>query len=115
MPSTMTHTYFANDVYNKLPTNCQNKINNKLENYKLFAQGSDPFMFYHFFLGKKAKYSMEIQRKMHTTKTRDFFINTIKYIHNNNLINNQEAMPYLYGYICHYYLDLNTPYSKNEA
>ena len=107
----MTHTYFAKDVYQKLPPYYQNKINNKLEHYKLFAQGSDPYMFYHFFIGKKAKDSIYIQKQMHTAKTQDFFINIIKYIHNNNLANNQEVMTYLYGNICHYFLDLTThPY-----
>lgn len=108
MPSSMTHTYFALDVYNKLPKNYQNKIKNNLEYYKLFAQGSDPFMFYHFCLGKKSKQISKIHNVIHTTKTRDFFINTITYIHQNKLINNKEAMAYLYGHICHYYLDIYT-------
>ena len=108
MPSSMTHTYFGLDVLNNLPMNCQKKINNKIEYFKLFCQGSDPFMFYHFLLGKKAKEKMIIQSKQHKTNTRDFFINTIKIIQEKDLMNNGEVMSYLYGYICHYYLDLNT-------
>ena len=102
MPSTMTHTYLGIDVINNLPIEYQKKLNN---NFKLFCQGPDPYMFYHFFIGNKGK---NIQSKMHTQKTKDFFINTIKYIYDNDYVNNQEIMSYLYGYICHYYLDLQT-------
>lgn len=108
MPSSMTHTYFGMDVYQKLPLKYQNKINLNLEYFKLFCQGSDPFMFYHFLIGKKAKQMKEIQKQIHQEKTQEFFLNTIKYIHKYKLQNNQEIMSYLYGNICHYFLDLYT-------
>ena len=108
MPSTMTHTYFGLDVYNELPKNYQNKINNKLEHYKLFCQGSDPLMFYHFFIGKQAKKAAELQKEIHTNNTKKFFTNIINYININNANQNQEIMSYLYGNICHYFLDLYT-------
>lgn len=104
----MTHTYFGLDVYQELPTSSQNKIKHKLEYFKLFCQGSDPFMFYHFFLGKKAQKAKEIQAKMHQSNTQKFFLSTIKYIEKNNLIQEDEVMAYLYGYICHYCLDYHT-------
>lgn len=108
MPSSMTHTYFGIDTYKKLNKNCQEKIKNKLEYFKLFCQGPDPFMFYHFFIGKKAKNIGKTQGLMHCTKTKDYFLKIIQYIHEKDLINNNEVMTYLYGYICHYYLDLYT-------
>lgn len=109
MPSSITHTYFGIDVYNKLPTKYKKNIN--LDYLKIFSQGSDPFMFYNFFIGKTAKEINYIQEIIHTKKTNIFFKNNIKYIINNNLTNNPEIITYLYGYICHYYLDLYThPY-----
>ena len=108
MPSSMTHTYFSNNVYNKLNKVSKNKIKKNIEYFKLFSQGSDPFMFYNFLIGKKAKEIANIQYRMHTTKTKEFFISTINYIHNNNLKDNSIIMAYLYGYICHYFLDLYT-------
>lgn len=108
IPSSMTHTYFGIDVYNNLPIKYQSKISNNLEHLKLFSQGSDPFMFYHFFIGKKAKQIKQIQIKIHQEKTQDYFINIIKYIHENSLQNNPEIITYLYGNICHYFLDLYT-------
>ena len=111
MPSSMTHTYFGIETLKKLPTKYQNKIKDKEEYFKLFCQGPDPFMFYHFFIGKKAKYGKHIQSKMHFEKTRDFFLNTITTIKEKELTNNKEAIAFLYGYICHYFLDLTThPY-----
>lgn len=108
MPSSMTHTYFGIDVYHGLSFDCKKKLDNKLEHFKIFAQGSDPFMFYHFFLGKKAQNSKMIQTRMHKEKTQEFFLSIIQLIHQKKLINNPEVMAYLYGYICHYYLDYYT-------
>lgn len=108
MPSSMTHTYFGMDVLKTLPRAYQKKIDSQVEYFKLFCQGSDPFMFYHFLLGKKAKEMGEIQKKMHHEKTQQFFERTITYIHQQKLVDTTEVMAYLYGYICHYYLDLYT-------
>ena len=109
MPSSMTHTYFGKDVLKDLPNNIKEKIDEQF--FYLFSQGSDPFMFYHFLLGKKAKKVMSIQNTMHTKNTRDFFINTIKLIHEKKLLNNKEIISFLCGYIAHYYLDSYThPY-----
>ena len=108
MPSSMTHTYFGLDVYQKLNKNSKDKIKQVIEYYKLFCQGSDPFMFYHFLLGKKAKKIGKIQKIVHTTKTRNFFLAIINYINDKDLANDEYAIAYLYGHICHYYLDLYT-------
>lgn len=105
LPSSITHSYFALDVYQKLPSFYQDRIQSNLEDFKLYAQGSDPFMFYHFFLTKTGS---RIQSKMHKENTQDFFIHTIQYIYENDLYHNPEIMSYLYGHICHYFLDVNT-------
>lgn len=105
MPSTMTHTYFGKDVIKKLSKEYLSLIDS---NFYLFCQGPDPYMFNHFLLDKK---SVSIQSNMHSNKTKDFFINTIKNIYENKYFTHPEIMSYLYGYICHYYLDLQThPY-----
>lgn len=106
MPSSVTHAYFAEEVYRKLSPFCQSLIKSEGKAYRLFAQGSDPFMFYHLFVGKGAKMGKKLQHQMHTEKTRDFFVEVIRCIHQNHLDSNAEVMAYLYGYICHYYLDL---------
>lgn len=106
----MTHTYFAIDVYNNLPITIKTKITNP-EYLKLFAQGSDPLMFHNLFIGKKSKYYQQIQYQLHTENTQKFFLTLINYIKNNKLENNEQVLSYLYGNICHYYLDsLTHPY-----
>ena len=53
MPSTMTHCYFAKDVYNKINNNSRKKINGCLDKLLTFSMGSDPFTT--FLLERKAK------------------------------------------------------------
>lgn len=108
MPSSVTHAYFGNDVYDKLPLKIQNKLKDYSGIYRIACQGADPFMFYHFFIGKKAHHFMDIQKKMHTSKTRDFFVTMIEEIYQNNYDKDGDVLAYLYGFICHYYLDLYT-------
>lgn len=116
MPSSITHAYFAREVYTSLPVKYKNKINSNTGELELFAQGSDPFMFYQFFIGWNAEIGKKLQHQMHTSKTRDFFLQVIKKIHDKNLKNNKSAMAFLYGYICHYYLDLMThPFIDYQA
>ena len=104
MAGTMTHTFFAEDVYKNL----DNKKYINIENLKTYAQGHDIFFFTFNILNYKTK---KIGNFMHRNKTKDFFINIISYIKDNNLQNNKDVMSFLYGYICHYCLDLTVhPY-----
>ena len=105
MPSSMTHSYFAIDVYNKLNNLSKHKIDGYTNRLKTYALGTDPYMFYNLFIGKKNKKSSNIQKMNHTTKTKNYFVNMINYIINNNLENNKDIISYLYGSICHYFLD----------
>lgn len=105
MPSSMTHAYFSNSVYNRLDKKYKEYLD--INYINLFSQGSDPFMFYNFFTGKKAKEMNYLQEIIHTKKTNLFFKNTIKYIQKHELNNDKEILTYLYGLICHYYLDLH--------
>ena len=106
MPSSMTHTYFGLDVYNKLPTYCKNYVKDSMGIFKGFCQGADPFMFYHFFIGKKARMSLGLQSDIHMSHTQEFFVRTVHSIFDNGYLNDSDVMSYLFGYICHYYLDL---------
>lgn len=101
----MTHSYFAIDVYNKLNNLSKHKIDGYTNRLKTYALGTDPYMFYNLFIGKKNKKSSNIQKMNHTTKTKNYFVNMINYIINNNLENNKDIISYLYGSICHYFLD----------
>ena len=105
MPSSMTHTYFGLDAFNKLNDRCKDNIRDSMEYFKTFCQGPDVFYFYHLFIGKKAKKVNKIGSDIHKKDTRKFFVTLIHYIYDNNLIDNSSVMSLLYGYICHYFLD----------
>ena len=108
MAGTMTHAYFAVDLYDKLDNKTKNNIKNYKENLKTYSQGHDIFSFTFNFINHKTK---NIGSYMHKNNTRNFFKNMIIYIKNNNLQNNYEIMSFLYGQIAHYCLDLTVhPY-----
>ena len=41
----------------------------------------------------------------HNTKTKDFFLNMIRYIKTHKKVDDPQAMSLLYGHVCHYFLD----------
>ena len=47
MPATITHAFFAKDVYDILPEDITEKVD--LDRLKTFAQSADSFMFYNLF------------------------------------------------------------------
>ena len=100
MAGTITHAYFAEDLYKKLDKNTQNNLKNYKENLKTYSQGHDIFFFAANIINFKTR---KIGNYMHKNNTRDFFINMVEYIKDNNLENNYEIMSFLYGYIAHYY------------
>ncbi|MBO5182826.1 MAG: zinc dependent phospholipase C family protein [Bacilli bacterium] len=100
MAGTITHAYFASDVYNKLDESIKKNLSNYKENLKTYSQGHDIF----FFITNFNK-TRKIGNYMHKHNTRDFFKNMITYIYDNDLQNNYEIISFLYGYICHYSLD----------
>lgn len=98
MAGTVTHTYFAKDVYKKLDKNTSSIIKDSKNSFETFAQGHDIF----YFCGLNGK---KIDLLFHSSNTQNFFINLINYIRKNKLEYNSEIMAYLYGNICHYALD----------
>ena len=103
MAGTITHAFFANDLFNKLDKDTQNNLSKYKENLKTYAQGHDIFFFTSNIINHKTK---KIGLYMHKNNTKDFFINIVTYIKENKLQNNYEIMSFLYGYICHYSLDV---------
>ncbi len=106
MPSSIVHSYFANDILTKLNPNITNKVD--LNYLKIFAQGPDIYYFYNLMIGKKAKKVKEIGSIMHKHDTQKYFLTLINYINDNKLNNNKQVLSYLYGSISHYILDSTT-------
>ena len=109
MPATITHAYFAKDVYDVLPEEIQNKLNKN--RIKTFGQSFDPLMFYNMFSVLPGKNIRKLHHYFHDNNTRDFFINMLDYIKTNKLDNDKDVCSFLAGFICHYVLDSNVhPY-----
>lgn len=105
MPSTITHSYFILDVYNKLDIDTKMLLKDQKEKLKIFSQGLDPLNFYSSIKHKKAKSVRNFSETFHTTKTKEFIITLINYIKYNYYSYNPEALALLYSYISHYVLD----------
>ena len=111
MPSSVTHSYFCEDVFSKVNKNVKNKIKNNINYFKVFGQGPDPYFFYDFHLSRKSKEVHRINKAMQHSKVNMHFIKLINYINKNNYYDNPQVMAYLYGQICHFVLDSTThPY-----
>lgn len=107
MPATITHAYFAEDLFNILDKKTKKLISNKKKELMMFSQNTDPLMFYILTL-KNGKKIRKLQFVAHTEKTNLFFENTIKYIKKNKYYNNPDVLVFLYGFICHFALDSRT-------
>ncbi len=103
MPATITHAYFAKDVFDILPEDIKNRIN--CSRIKMFGQSTDSLLFYNLFSIFPGKKIRNFQYYFHTNKTQEFFINLVNYIKDNNLQNDMDVCSYLAGMICHYALD----------
>ena len=112
MPSSVTHSYFTQDVYNNLDENIKTKLKNNIEDMKVFGQGPDPYFFYDFHLTRRSKEIFKINAAMHHSKVNEHFISIIKYINDKDYYDNAQVISYLYGQICHFVLDSCThPYT----
>ena len=102
MPATITHAYLAKDLYEVLPESISNKID--LNRTKMFAQSTDPIMFYNMLSLKSGKNLRRFQKYFHTHKTNEFFINLLEYVKEHN-INDSDTYSFIVGFISHYVLD----------
>lgn len=104
MPATITHSYYAKDLYEVLPENITSKLD--LNRTKMFANSTDSFMFYNLLSFKSDNNLRKFQYYFHTHKTNAFFINLLEYIKTNN-INDSDTYSFIVGFISHFVLDSN--------
>jgi len=105
MPSTVTHTYFIMDIFDKLPLERKKFLKEQKEKMRVFAQSTDPFNFYFSLNLKKAAKIRRFADHSHTYKTGELLVTLTNYIKYNYLYQKPEVIAYLYGMISHYILD----------
>lgn len=111
MPATATHAFFAEDLYNRLDSSIKKKIDGNKKSLLMFAQNTDPLMFYNIMNLKKGKNIRKQQYICHCIKTNEFFYNLITYIKEQEYYNEPKVLVFLYGFISHFVLDSNVhPY-----
>lgn len=103
MPASVTHAYFASDVYDTLPANIKNCLS--VSRLRMFAQSTDSFLFYRLFSLKPSHGLRKFQHTFHVSKSQDFFINLIQYIKDAHLEKDIDTCSFLCGFISHYVLD----------
>ena len=103
MPATITHAYFAKDVYDILPEDIKDNLN--VKRIKMFGQSTDSLMFYNLFSVLPGKKIRKFDNYFHSHKTQEFFLNLIDYIKEKNLNEDKDVCSFLVGFICHYVLD----------
>jgi len=101
MPNAVTHAYFADDVYKKLPAKVKQKID--LSTMRVFSQGPD--IFYHDCFHKDSSQFAQLVHRKHAKK---FFQNYIGGMKRYHLERKKEAISSFYGFLLHYILDTTT-------
>ena len=89
MPAYMSHIIMARDVYDKIDNN-----NVSLDYMLTFSLGGDLCRF------------SKCRRLSHKIKMEEFIDNIWNYIKENDLSDDGRYMGFLYGHICHYYMDM---------
>lgn len=95
MPSYISHAIMGEKLLNNLNREKILNLEINADSMKTFCISSDLA-----FLSKSRDLS-------HNQNTKIFFYNMIKYIIDNRLYDNSEAMTLLYGHIAHYFFDIN--------
>lgn len=105
MASTITHSYFIMDVYERLSIRSKELLVDHKELLKTSAQNMDVLFFYNITNLKKGKKVRDFGYYFHQNKTYEFFETLVNYIKYNNFQYNGEVMAFLYGMLSHYVLD----------
>lgn len=95
MANYTSHAIMSELLYKKLLKKRAFKTKTDIDSLKLFSIGQDLTFF------NKVCFNTT-----HYYNSQKFFINTIKYIYDNNLQYDHDVMTYLYGHIAHYALDI---------
>ncbi len=105
MPASVTHAYFAMDLYYQLPIGLKKLLMDEKGKLRMFSQSMDAMFFYRIFTPQKGKRIREFGHFFHENESQTFFINLVNYIKYNGYYQKADVMAFLYGMIAHYILD----------
>lgn len=105
MAGTITHAYFALDLYDRLSIRSKELLVDYKEDLKFFAQNTNVLFFYNLTNSKSSKLIREFGYRSQKNKVNEFFSTLINYIKYNGHQYHPQVMAYLYGMLSHYVLD----------
>ena len=104
MPSSITHTYIAKDVYNNLDKKIKKKIEGDFNNYLIYSFNADAFYFYKILrvFNTKAKKIQKFGTYVHYNKPNELLINITNKVKESK---NSLEFSLLCAFITHYVAD----------
>ena len=105
MAGTITHAFFALDLYDRLSIRSKELLVDYKEDLKFFAQNTDILFFYNITNFKRGKTVRNFGYYSQKVNTYEFFSTLINYIKYNGHQYHPQVMAYLYGMLSHYILD----------
>ena len=112
MPALLTHYICGDEVVKTIDVSeVINVINSHRNMFNLGTQGPDFFFYHNAWPWSKGESLYQIGVKLHFEKVKAFFDNALDVIDKAEGEEREKLQAYLYGYVCHYSLDLHThPY-----
>ena len=99
MPTTYTHDVFGKMIYQKLPEPLKEIAADHINSYRIGQHGPDILFYYHLFHENPVN---QLGMEMHEAIAASFFRKCKKYYQETK---DEEALAYVFGFICHYMLD----------
>jgi len=100
MPSTITHSFMAYDIYDKLNKNIKDRFKDKVSEYVTYSQGFDILFFYPIIPPfKKSMHIRKMAAYCHRNKVNKFFIYLVNDIKKDK---NFDKFIFLSGLVTHY-------------
>jgi len=112
MPALLTHYICGDEMVKSIDVpEVSNVIKSHRNMFNLGTQGPDFFFYHNAWPWSKGESLYKIGLKLHFEKVKAFFDNALDVIEKAEGEEKEKLQAYLYGYVCHYSLDLHThPY-----
>ena len=112
MPALLTHYLCGDEMVKSIDiTEIENVINSYRNLFNLGTQGPDIFFYHNSWPWAKGKSLAKVGTRLHSEKVKAFFDYALEAIEKEKGEGKERLQAYLYGYVCHYSLDIHAhPY-----
>lgn len=112
MPALLTHYLCGDEVVKSVDTpEVTNVIDSHRNLFNIGTQGPDIFFYHNAWPWAKGKSLTKLGSRLHREKAKDFFDHALEKIEEEIGEGKSKLLAYIYGYLCHYSLDIHAhPY-----